>query len=750
MKFTSILSLAVALCVVTVNAAPADKACPTTTVVAKSAKTSKAKPTTTTTTAKPKVTKTKAKTTTTTTKKPKKTTTTKAKVTTTKATTTKATTTKVTTKATTKATSTTKPTPSPVAPKKDPCSTLATQAKDYDSILSFNAVRDCYLAQPYNADVATKTLKGLESLIGNFYVFLDQAKEKTSSPFKTSSVDLMAGLRKIRSTKYKRDYDFSMALTYLTFSVNDGHLAFRSDCYKTATFIQPISLYAPVVNGKQDIRVFYADAAEKGVPKTHIVDCVVNTIDGVPALKAVQDFTDRTSAISKDPGVRLNDALASTSWYNEWGISPGGFSKRWELPQKSSMEYEIQCGTAAPQKVTVPWIVKPSDYFEFNTFTDTKTYWSVQCAATPSPYSNSRSRDNMRAENNDIGYRINIAPGTTLFRERGSIALPKGGRNGRNGGTPELISKATEVLLTATTAFYRLKRSDACVAVIASEEAAYFKFDSSDYLQFIQGLEMLRDGGCKKLILDMTNNGGGSVDFAYFINMVFFPKAKPYFVEDLRSNSFVQNAARAAIKTPNVVSTFDARGYVDMATDKVYKDHSMFTKGVNYKRGGTTSTYTQKNYFEFGWPFMPLDKNRTMPWKASDMAIVTNGFCGSACTMIATRFNIEHKVKTYAIGGIHKRPLSYFTFPGGFVMDNESIVSDLQKIKFKAAGSPSDLPIKAMTMVAVGEIYATENSKVPLEYDAKYFSANVHLDHDLVTARNPDDVWLKIAADFKK
>lgn len=27
----------------------------------------------------------------------------------------------------------------------------------------------------------------------------------------------------------------------------------------------------------------------------------------------------------------------------------------------------------------------------------------------------------------------------------------------------------------------------------------------------------------KKLILDMTNNGGGSVDFAYFTNLILFP-----------------------------------------------------------------------------------------------------------------------------------------------------------------------------------------------------------------------------------
>lgn len=209
MKFTSILTLAAAICAITASAAPADVK--PTTAVTKT--TTKAKATSkTTTTTKAKATKTKAKTTTTTTK---------AKATTTKA---KAT----TTNAKTTTTTTNAPTKTPISPKEDPCSTFAKQAKNANSLLSFNAVRDCYRAQPYNAEVAAKTLTSLENLIGNFYVFLDAAKATTKAPFDTPRVDLMAGLRKIRATKWTSDYDFSMALSYLTFSANDGHLAFKS------------------------------------------------------------------------------------------------------------------------------------------------------------------------------------------------------------------------------------------------------------------------------------------------------------------------------------------------------------------------------------------------------------------------------------------------------------------------------------------------------------------------------------------
>ena len=130
--------------------------------------------------------------------------------------------------ATTTTTATTKPTSSPAPKPKDPCSTLAKEGNGASGQLSFKAVRDCYRAQSFNKDIAEKTLTSVENLIGNVYVFLDQAKASSKAPFKTPKVDLMAGLKKIRNTKWKSDYDFNMALTYLTFSANDGHLAYRS------------------------------------------------------------------------------------------------------------------------------------------------------------------------------------------------------------------------------------------------------------------------------------------------------------------------------------------------------------------------------------------------------------------------------------------------------------------------------------------------------------------------------------------
>ncbi|KAF9313403.1 hypothetical protein BG003_005235 [Podila horticola] len=745
MKLTSILTVAAALCALTVNAAPETHSPKDIHISSNESSPSpvnaKAKPTKSKAKPKPKPTKT-----------------------------------------------TSKPKPKPTKPSKanDPCAIIAKQAKNPGASLSYSAVKDCFEAHKFRKDIADKVLTSVENVLGNFYAFVDQARDPylnngrdspkpgSSSVFKTPPVDLMKELAKMRTTKYKNDYEFQMALTLLTLSVNDGHLAYRASCYDTVSFGQPLVLYAPVVNNKQTVRVFYADTSKEAklpsnTPKD-LIDCAVTAIDGVPALEAIQTFTDKHSALSKDPGVRLNDALGSVSWNENWGIYPGGFARRWALPAKPTMDYTLHCGASKkPVTITVPWRITPSDAFEYGIFDDTKSYWEVQCIANANMHSglNNKAQRNNKGAVNGVaalgGDKEKVAPATQFFRQRGKIeiAAPPRRSNGKNApanDSPEVITRAKQVFSTGTTAYYQLTGSnkDKCVAVISNEDAGDFRFQDEDYVNFFKGFQLLRDRGCKKLILDMTNNGGGSVDFAYFVNKVFFPKEDAFFVQDLPASTMVQEVAKIASAKKykgDDGSMFDARRYVSLATKQSFKDATMFTKGTTAQRGGKTVSLSQRNYFEHSWPFVPLKGKNALTWKPEDMAIVTNGYCGSACTMIATRFSVVHGVKTYAIGGIQHRALSYFTFPGGFVLNNAAIVGDLDALKFRprgkdAARRPVDLPVMADTRLTVGEIYAFANSTVPLEYDAQYFAATVHLDQDPVSARHPDQTWLKIAKDF--
>ncbi|KAF9982440.1 hypothetical protein BGZ75_006163 [Mortierella antarctica] len=658
---------------------------------------------------------------------------------------------------------TTTTTPTPVSTA---CADLAAQGVDSSSALEYQTVLDCYRSLQFDPAVANSILSTLDSLLGNIYAFLDMAlveyggalagssadgfnatsaavfKAAAGEPFKTPAVDLKAGLQKIRSTQWTGDYEFTMALTYLLFSVHDAHLAYLSDCYMVASFSQPIYLYAPVENGAQSVKIYMADYSKPNVPQQSFENCVVTTIDGLPALNAIQSFADRSSSSSKDPGVRLNDVLINHSWSQSWGLHPGGFAQRWEVPAKATMDYTIQCGSEEPLSFSVPWKVTPSSKFLFGQFTDAKSFWNTQCLASFT------STDDRSGES-----QVTLPPTVTLFKERGTVAVPKS-RYNYHAYAEDPIKNATLQASTNTSAFYMLNDLPSssiphkvCVAVIASEVdlTTNKNPETSEYEAFAAGVFGLADQGCTKLIFDMTNNGGGSVDFAYFINQLFFPADEPYFVLDIRSTPFVEKVATVA-GTSNVASSFDARDYIDLVTEQRYDDESMFLAGVNYTRGGVSEKYSQK--CRLSYSLLSDSLKRALPWKASDMAIVTNGNCGSSGSLIATRFGAIHGVKTYAIGGIYNTPLSYFSFPGGFVQNNKDVVDNLKAIGFQSADAPTQFPVKASGTFTMGEVYALRNGTVPLEYDTQYFPAQVHLDQEALYLRQPDAAWFKVAADF--
>ncbi|KAF9196441.1 hypothetical protein BGZ49_002828, partial [Haplosporangium sp. Z 27] len=176
----------------------------------------------------------------------------------------------------------------------DPCATFGAQVSNPNATITLQAVNDCYKAQKFDHNVAKKTIQSLENLYGNFYAFKDSARVKTGVPFETPRVDVLRGLKEIGAKKWKSDYEFQTAILLFLTTLNDAHVSYQVNCYNSVGFVQPLFLYSPVVDGKQSIRVLRT-VPGPGVPTESIDDCEVTEIDGVPALKAIQEWADLTS-----------------------------------------------------------------------------------------------------------------------------------------------------------------------------------------------------------------------------------------------------------------------------------------------------------------------------------------------------------------------------------------------------------------------------------------------------------------------
>ncbi|KAG0195274.1 hypothetical protein BGX33_003779, partial [Mortierella sp. NVP41] len=151
-------------------------------------------------------------------------------------------------------------------------------------------------------------------------------------------------LKKIGRKKYTSDYQFQEDIRIAIDKLRDGHTDYYIKCYHMYGFTQKLSLYAPVIDGRQSIRVF-RDAKQRGYE-----DCKVNTINGQNAFSYLRNYAKHQVAISHDPNARLNFLFAAQNFDLEQGKFDnilGTFAQRVTLPETEFVEYQLQCSNSA-------------------------------------------------------------------------------------------------------------------------------------------------------------------------------------------------------------------------------------------------------------------------------------------------------------------------------------------------------------------------------------------------------------------
>ena len=114
-------------------------------------------------------------------------------------------------------------------------------------------------------------------------------------------------------------------------------------------------------------------------------DCTVIKIDGKNAMAQIMKRADLLFN-SKDPNVRLNEALASLVYQLGTGtfvVYPGQFAGRELLPDNPSIRYELKCANSKkPVFVEDKWVISPQSPWEFIV---TASYIKNVCLPQPTP-----------------------------------------------------------------------------------------------------------------------------------------------------------------------------------------------------------------------------------------------------------------------------------------------------------------------------------------------------------------------------
>ncbi|KAI8348613.1 hypothetical protein B0O80DRAFT_429606 [Mortierella sp. GBAus27b] len=639
-----------------------------------------------------------------------------------------------------------KPTPSPSTPSTTPsdaCGALGHKTTN----ITYDEVAACYQSIPFDTNAAASTLKTVRTLFNDYYVFRDAAlSPNLAAPFSSPPVDIVAELDKIGSTQYPNDISFHTAISKTLATLHDAHVDYSVRCFRSFLFAQPLNLYAPVINGKQSVRVFY------DIGNRPYQDCEVTTIDGKPALDQIKAFAD-TLSISKDAGVRLNQALAGLVYNKQggrYGLSSGDFAERTAMPDKAYVDYELVCpSSTTPIQVRDQWRVLR---LTRTAFTSTQTYLANVCAPDPtSSHTNSRTDGWSGLQSIEHALKLGTPSKQSLLRttRKMSALLEEVSANpGRNAApAPAPKAPASDAVLVASgnaTVFYTLKsKPDVGVIVVFTHDAEDEELDV-----ILNALEIFHKSGVTRLIVDFQGNGGGSVSFASELVQFFFPNVKAFdksLPSDLRVTPSTLELSNASFNKSSG-GLYNAAQYVDWETAVPYKNNGLFQQAVTYTRSGRQAQYTKPSTL-YPSDLGTVAQLSTFAWtnKPEQITLLTDGRCGSSCALSTHYFHTLYKVPAIAVGGYQSQPLSMFSFAGGAVSDLDTILKIYVAANVPSPVSP--LPYQGAITLPLLEVYAT-GSQIPLEYDSTQYTANTHIDWDASNSRHRDVLWGQVATQW--
>ncbi|KAG7095916.1 hypothetical protein E1B28_006600 [Marasmius oreades] len=594
----------------------------------------------------------------------------------------------------------------------------------------------CEKSFPFNETLRQNVLTTV-SRVFDFYTFEDYYL-KSPPPFQESTIDIRAALRKLNTTKYQTDYDFNKDLFDFTNQLNDGHTRWLPDCIGFFQNILPTPIVSLEVKGVQGIYVA-PDAVEfislLGTEYTGFFDSInfnwkrlagaqVLAIEGQDPYDYVDFIAKTVSGNYLDHGVRVNSVLSS------YRIASGDYSQRLgDLAgpsgvQRTSLTFQlVPLDTGKAETVTVPYLAA----FLGNAFTDKDSFWANNCAATP--ITNGIDR---RTQSSFVPPK-RLQPKASIIDKAHSvnIVLP-------NPFRPNLteVAGSDDVLKN-----YILPDKKTGVMFVGS-------FGPLDFDQFqadvVAAIDAFKKAGVTRLLIDLSNNGGGFVCLGQFL-FQYLAGSKigyPGFVSSLRGNTLAQKIIAADIKLG--IDAFEgfypADNWAFLNGTQMPSSFDYADPVVPFTINGVNDPTSQRFHDTCELAFsqtVPQDP----PFDPSNIAIVSNGNCASTCAMFSTLMNERLATKIAVFGGRPGQNIEFKGMAGNQVLEWADLDSEIKTAGLKDDPlAPPDLLVSANFRHNWRTAWSFFDENKPIAYVSEL--PRFRFAYTTDTYNNPQNLWL--------
>ncbi|KAH9485462.1 Peptidase S41 family protein ustP [Psilocybe cubensis] len=583
--------------------------------------------------------------------------------------------------------------------------------------------------------------------------------------------DLVADLERIRAQAYASEFDFHKDIYYSFKRVNDGHCGVYNYCYDSlyVTYLPLPLVLLTAGDGSQNVHIapeaFRVASAEfkdgidfwqetlPGHLKGQLASlsgAKVFLIDGKDPFVAVNESAN-TMGGSQSFGTRQNSFFASYSrGASGWQYSMGNFATK-AHPLVDSVELTVQrVNHTTNDTFTIPYRSRFGS--ASREFVDSVSYRANNCVATNTTNGVDLYSDSISAQ----AYQDSTPP-ISFFQQQPSVnpeeskKLPMNvvldGLSLTDIDLPEHLQPSLPSLNQSYSVaqFYILNDNLTGVLALGSFSAKNFTLFGASLLE---GLLELKAAGVKRLIVDVTNNGGGYICIAHWLHRIIIgPK------DSTEPQAGLDSAARSGPLAQLIVQRIaDGADPKDMliysptqwsnASHHQFPPQENWLKPTNVVINGHNDSFSQR----LGQECQPFE------WAAPDYAlfdpqnilIVSNGKCGSSCSLFSITMAKLEGVRTVVFGGKADVRQQYCGTVGGQSLGFSSIDTDIKSTKLKNHTlAPPDFLTNSVQGITWRLGYGIEDRNAPEEWQSHY--ANISIPLTFETVNNPVAIWEHIA-----
>ncbi|KAI9326715.1 hypothetical protein BDR26DRAFT_876686 [Obelidium mucronatum] len=617
----------------------------------------------------------------------------------------------------------------PAAPV-DPCAALVANPIYEAFVNSVSAVEACYNLFPVSPAGKKAQVDALKSYF-NFYPYKDIIQH-SSAPYYPSAINLYKELDAITTNAAIRtEYQMQNAIKDTLAKLQDGHVAYLPLCFDAFRYYQPFQI-SPVfaddgphfyvdklaLDSTDPIYTFWTKAFAGSKP-SDFIGARINTINKQDPTEYLQEFADLNNGIGHSPEARFNTMFPSYKWPNTNTAVFFSFTRQRRARKPTT--YEFQFANGDIKELTFEWAAL------LNTdpakLTSAGQYYESSCVPPPPPPQEALEAANKASKRKIDPIRSTVIGSLLPGPVKPAIAGAKLLQSHENAAYFLLDDKKTGVWVMADflpTAIFSAPDDQAPIII-----AEWIKNMTS-------GLLALEKAGATRLIIDVTNNGGGLVCSGWKMANFLFPKAN--FKPLQYQARLTQPLSDIVMASPEIAdafflsaSTLNGTRVTDYANQIIYPGQKI--KGYPHMN----SNRFLANLDQEACPAIPASAQLKKGWLPKNVLIVSNGVCGSTCAQFTTYLRDQVGVRTVTYGGGYKRSAEENRFdptafaagdvlPFGFFQYFFGLVNHFEPTAFQA---PHRAPVTAQD---------PEDSMLPLPFP---FAVNPQSQIPFLTSYSP-------------